>query len=192
MAAVVYPTPGYLVLDPTKVKGSRTGTTNGTVIEGVQDNDIFLALDADLRRRRSGIGTSAGPRIRVGRVQGAVLLIRLRNQSTTGLKIHFSHLTTDGSTMRPTGGTAAAPFAKMPTFSIIVRPTSTSEKYIYSPNWSLDLGTQWLAAHSELREQLDGSLLALMATRPTNATGPAYEWASSATIASAYSLTEGP
>lgn len=192
MAAVVFATPGYLVTSPTKVKGSRTGTTNGTYLEGVEENDIFVAMDAEVRRRRTGVGSSAGKRARMGRVQAAVLLIRLRNQSAAGIKMQFAHLTTDGATLRPTGGTATAEFAKLPTFDMILRPNSASEKYIYSPNWSLDEGSQWLAAHSEVRAQLDGSLLALMACRPSNASGPAYLWAASATIASVYSLTEGP
>lgn len=192
MAAVVYATPGYLVQTPTKVKGSRTGTTNGTVIEGIEDDDIFLALDAEIIRERTGVGVNAGTRVRMGRIQAAVLLIRLRNQSTNGLKILFSHLTTDGATMRPTGGTATAEFAKLPMFALLVRPSKTDEKYIYSPNWSVAEGTQWLAAHSEVTAQLGGSLVAMAACRPTNATGPAYMWAAAASIASAYSLTEGP
>lgn len=186
MAAVVYPTPGKMY------GGSITTITGstGTPITGIAENDISLILDCEVRRRRTGVGATAGFRTRMGRVSAAVLIIQLRNQSTTGLKMQFSHLTTDGAIMRPTGGTATAEFAKLPTFPLIVRPTLTTEKYIYSPNWSMDEGSAWLATHSEIRAQLDGNVLALLATRPTNATGPAYEWASSATIAAAYSITE--
>lgn len=187
MAAVVYPTPGKLYLTPTTV----TGTT-GTLIEGIEERDIVLSLQAEIRERRSGVGTSAGPRIRMGRVREARLIIPLRRQDTTGLKILFSHLTTSGSDMRPTGGTSTADFAKLPTFALILRPDNTSEKYIYSPNWALSSGSVWLATHHQRNAQLTGAVLELVATRPTNATGPAFEWASSSAIASAFSLTENP
>lgn len=185
--AVQYATPGKLYLTPTTV----TGTT-GTLLTGIQERDIVLSLDAEIRERRSGVGASAGPRMRMGRVRAARLLVPFRQQDATGLKIQFSHLTTDGATMRPTGGTAAASFAKLPTFALILRPDSTSEKYIYSPNWSLGSGSLWLLSHSDAIPQLGASVLELVATRPTNATGPAYGWASAANIASIFSLTEAP
>lgn len=187
MAPVVYSTPGKLYLTPTTV----TGTT-GTLIAGVEERDVVLALEADVRERRTGVGASAGPRLRMGRVREARLIIPLRQQDTTGLKLQFAHLTTDGATMRPTGGTAALPFAKLPTFALILRPDSTAEKYVYSPNWTLGRGSLWLLSQHETIPQLGAAVLELVATRPTNATGPAYGWASSSTIASIFSLTESP
>lgn len=187
MAAVVYATPGNLYLTPTTV----TGTT-GTLLAGIEERDIVLSLDADIRERATGVGSSAGPRIRMGRVREARLIIPFRQQDANGLKMQFAHLTTDGATMRPTGGTATASFAKLPTFALILRPDLTTEKYIYSPNWSLGRGSLWLLGHNEGTPQLGVSVLELVATRPTNATGPAYMWASSSAIASAYSLTENP
>lgn len=183
MASVVNATPGNLYIGP-----FTTVVSGGTLVPGIEENDIFLALDAQVRRRRSGIGSNAGPRERMGRVQAAVLLIRLRNQSATGLKMQFAHLSTDGTVMRPTGGTAAAEFSKLPVFDLLVRPRLSTEKHVYSPSWSMDEGSTWLAAHSELVAQLGGSFLALAACKPTNATGPAYEWAAAATVDTAYGL----
>lgn len=185
MASVVFATPGSLYLTPTAVTG-----TSGTKIDGIAEREITLSLDAEIRERRSGLGTSAGPRIRKGRVREARLLIPLREQSTTGLKILLSHLTTDGTAIRPTGGTAALDFAKLPTFALIVRPDSPTEKYVYSPNWALGKGSLWLLTHSLEIEQLGSSVLELVACRPTNATGPAFEWGTSAEIAAAFSLSE--
>lgn len=187
MASVVYSTPGKPYLTPTEVTG-----TSGTLLAGIDERDIILSLEAEVRERRTGVGASAGPRIRMGRVREARLIIPLRQQDATGLKLQFAHLSTDGATMRPTGGTATLPFAKLPTFALIVRPDSTSEKYIYSPNWALGRGSLWLLSQHETIPQLGAAVLELVATRPTNATGPAYMWASSSAIASAYSLTENP
>lgn len=187
MASVVYATPGRLYLTPTTV----TGTT-GTLIDGIEEQSIVFSIDADLRRARTGIGANAGFRMRMGRVQAARLILPLREQSTTGLKILLSQLTTDGATIRPTGGTAAAEFAKLPTFALILRPKSSSEKYLYSPNWALSEGTLQHILHAEDGAQLAGATLELIACRPTNASGPAYLWGSSSAIASAYSLTESP
>lgn len=187
MAAVVFATPGKLYLTPTAVAG-----TTGTLLEGIEERDITLSLEGEIRERRNGVGANSGPRIRMGRVTAARLLLPLRRQDATGLKMLLSHLTTDGTTMRPTGGTAALDFAKLPTFAIILRPDKTTEKYLYSPNWAIGAGSIWLIQHSDDLAQLANATLELVATRPSNATGPAYAWASSANIASIYSLTEGP
>ena len=187
MASVVYATPGRLYLTPTTVTGAT-----GTLIDGIEEQAISLMLDGDVRRYRTGIGADAGFRMRMGRVQAARLMLPLREQSVTGLKLLLSQLTTDGATIRPTGGTAAAEFAKLPTFALIVRPKSSSEKYLYSPNWAMSEQTLQHILHSEDGAQLAGATLELIATRPTNATGPAYMWASSSAIATAYSLTENP
>ena len=130
----------------------------------------------------------------MGRVQGARLIVPLRQQDTTGLKILLSHLTTDGAIFRPTGGTATADFAKLATFAIILRPLSSSEKYVYSPNWAPSEQTIQAILHSDDGEQLAPAVLELIATRPSSAYAgsPAYEWAASATIATAFNLTESP
>lgn len=194
MAATTFATPGYPVLTPTKVKGSRTGTANGTYIEGIDEREISFDPGLDLRVRRVGLGADSGFRVRHGRTQPAKLYLPLRNQGANGLKLILAQLTTDGAIFRPTGGTAAAPYSAMPTFALIIRPDSTSEKYLYSPNWALAPETLQLIRHSEIGAQASLTQLVLVATRPTSATSgvPAYEWAASATIATAFSLTEGP
>ena len=160
------------------------------MLEGIEERDITLSLEAEIRERFNGVG----PRIRMGRVKQARLLIPFRRQDATALKIQFAHLTTDGATMAPTGGTAALDFAKLPTFAIILRPDLTTQKYVYSPNWALGRGSLWLVSHSDRIPQLANCVLELVATRPTNAYAgsPAYEWAAAATIASAFGLTESP
>lgn len=187
MASTVYATPGKLYLTPTSV----TGTT-GTHIVGIEERDILLDVSGEVRIRRNGVGASAGIKVIHGRWQAARLLIPLRQQDTTGLKILLSHLTTDGALFRPTGGTAANQFADMPTFALILRPDSTTEKYVYSPNWALSNASVQLIRHSQTGAQLTDAVLELIATRPTNATGPAWAWGSSSAIASAFSLTENP
>jgi hypothetical protein len=187
MASVVYATPGKLYLTPTSVTG-----TNGTLIPGIEERAITLDVTADIRERRNGVGVNSGPRIYHGRYQRARLLVPLRNQSVNGLKILLAHLTTDGAIMRPTGGTAAAQFQPLPTFALILRPDSTSEKYVYSPNWALGPQSVMLVNHSDNISQLADAVLELIATKPTNATGPAWEWAAAATIATAFGLSENP
>lgn len=182
MAAVVYATPGALYLAPTDA------TTGGTLIAGVQEQNIALQIGLETRMRRSGVGTSAGFRVRHGRIRETRLIIPLRQQDTTGLKILLSHLTTDGSTFRPTGGTSAAEFAKLPTFALVLRPTNTSQKYLYSPNWALTDESSALVVHNDQAAQLEGASLVLVATRPTNATGPAWMWDTAANINTAYGL----
>lgn len=185
MAAVAFPVPGKLYLTPTAVTGS-----SGTLLDAIDERNILIAFDADVRERLTGWGTSAGPRSRMGQVREARLLVPLRKQDTTGLKLYFPHLTTDGTTMRPTGGTAALAFAKLPTFAIILRPDSTGEKYVYSPNWAIARGSAWAVNHGLVTPQMADGLLELIATRPTSATGPAFGWSSSANIASMFSLSE--
>lgn len=182
MAASVWPTPGKLYLTPTTV----TGTT-GTLIDGIEERDITLSLEADVRERFNGIG----PRMRMGTVRAARLLVPLRKQDTTALKILFSHLTTSGTSMRPTGGTASLDFAILPSFALILRPDLSTEKYVYSPNWSLSRGSIWLVTHNMRIPQLANAVLELVATRPSVSVPPC-EWAGSSTIASTFTLTENP
>lgn len=187
MASVVYATPGSVYLTPTTV----TGTT-GTLLDGIEEKQISMAIDAELIRARNGVSANAGFRMRMGRIQACRLLLPWRRQDTNGLKMLLSQLTTDGSTMRPTGGTSTAEFAKLPVFAVIIRPRSTSEKYWYAPNCAISENTIQNIMHSEDLPQLGASVLELIPTRPSNATGPAWMWASAASIASAYSLTENP
>lgn len=182
MAAVVYATPGTLHLTPT------SAAVGGTAIPGILERDISFSPGIETRRRRTGVGASAGFRYRRGRVAPDRLFISLRNQSATALKIIFAHLTTDGATIRPTGGTATAPFAKLPTFALVVRPDLTTEKYIYAPNWQLTDESVGLVVHSDDASQLEGSQLVLEAARPTNATGPACMWDTAANINTAFGL----
>lgn len=187
MAAVVFATPGKLYLTPTTVTGAT-----GTLIEGIQDREITTEFEGEMREYLTGIGSSAGLDVVHGRKQSARLIIPLRRQDSTGLKILYSHLTTDGSTHRPTGGTAADEFTSLPSFALILRPDKTTEKYLYSPNWRVTRNSLFLLQHSEVLPQLSNAVLELVATRPSNASGPPYAWATSANIASIFSLTENP
>lgn len=184
MAAVVYATPGSLYLTPTNA------TTGGTLIAGVEEQAISFAPGIETRLRRNGVGTASGFRVRHGRLQAPRLIIPLRQQDTTGLKILFSHLTTDGSTFRATGGTSSAEFAKLPTFALVLRPTDTTQKYLYAPNWALTDESAAAVLHSDSAAQLADVTLVLVATRPTNATSgsPPYLWGTAAAINTAYGL----
>lgn len=190
MAANVYATPGRLYLTPTAVTG-----TSGTLISGIEERALlFDPGDADVRLRRTGTAEADGFRIRRGRVQPARLMLPLRQQDTTGLTLLLSHLTTDGALIRPTGGTAAAQFAALPVFAMVLRPFSTSEKYLYAPYWSLAPGSVHLIQHAELGEQLEGAMLEFIPMRPTNATAgsPPYLWGTAAAIAAAFGISENP
>lgn len=184
MAANVYATPGSLYLAPTDA------TTGGTLIGGVEEQSIVLALSSRTRLRRNGVGTASGYRVRHGRLEAPRLIVPLRQQDSTALKILFSHLTTDGTTFRATGGTATKEFAKLPTFAMVLRPSSTSEKYLYSPNWAVTDESAQSILHSEQGPQLDGAALVLVATRPTDAQSgsPSYLWDTAANIDTAYGL----
>jgi hypothetical protein len=184
MAANVFATPGSLYLAPTDA------TTGGTLIGGIEEQSISLVLSMRSRLRRNGVGSASGFRVRHGRLEAPRLIVPLRQQDATALKILFSHLTTDGSTFRPVGGTATDEFAKLPTFSMVLRPSSTGEKYIYSPNWAVTDESAHLIMHSEQMAQLDGAALVLVATRPTDAQSgsPAYLWDSAANIDTAFGL----
>lgn len=184
MAAVVYATPGSLYLTPTNA------TTGGTLIAGVEEQAISFAPGIETRLRRNGVGTASGFRVRHGRLQAPRLIIPLRQQDATGLKLLLSHLTTDGSTLRPTGGTATKEFAKLPTFALVLRPTDTTQKYLYAPNWALTDESAQLILHSDSAAQLEGAVLVLVATRPTDAYSgsPSYLWGTAAAINTAYNL----
>lgn len=182
MAAVVYATPGKLYLTPTNA------TTGGTLLAGVEERNIRFVENIETRRRKTGVGASSGYRERRGRVGAAYLIIPFRGHDANTLKIAFSHLTTDGATIRPTGGTSTAPFAKMPTFALILRPDNTSEKYIYSPNWALTQLSELSFLSNDDLPVMDGVVAVLEANRPTNATGPAYLRDTAANINSAYGL----
>lgn len=192
MASVVHSIPGYPVLTPTAVTGTRTGTTSGTYITGIEEREITLELSANIEEYLNGIGSNAGLDLRLGRVSPARLILPLRNQSSTGLKILLSHLTTSGTSFRPTGGTATAPFASLPTFAIIIRPDLSTEKYFYAPNCALSPQSLWLIQHSELIPQLGAAALELIPCRPSTASSgvPPWMWDSSANIASVFSLQE--
>ncbi len=185
MAATIFATPGKLYLTPTAVTGS-----SGTLIDGIEDRSIQTSLDVDARVVWSGVGANAGPRARKMRDDEWRLILPFRQQDTTGLKVALSHLTTDGATMRPNGGTAAGQFAKLPTFALILRPDLTTGKYLYGPNWALTPGSLLAIEHHETGPQLGQLILELVACKPSNATGPAAAWASSATIASLFGLPE--
>lgn len=187
MAANVFATPGVPYLAPTSV----TGTT-GTAILGILERDIGFLPQVRTRTFNNGVGVNSGPRILHMRRPKGRLFIPLRQQDANGLKLLLSHLTTDGLAFRPSGGTATAEFAFLPTFALIVRPTKTDEKYIYSPNWQLTQESVQLIMHSPLSAQLEGATLEMVASKPTNASGPPFEWASSAAIAAAYGLSENP
>lgn len=194
MASVAHAVRGYPVLTPTKVKGSRTGTTNGTVLEGIDEGEITIELAGLLETYRTGVGSNAGFDLRMGRVSEARLILPLRNQSATALDILFSHLTTDGSTFRPTGGTASLEFASLPTFALLIRPDLTTEKYFYAPHCAVSPSSQWLIEHSESVAQLAGATLELIPCRPSTLSSgvPAWMWDTAANIATAFTLTEGP
>lgn len=182
MASVVYATPGAPYVTPTDA------TTGGTLLAGIEEQSISFDPGLETRLRRTGVGASAGYRMRAGRVQPARLIMPLRDQSSAALKILFSQLTTSGTTFRDKGGTAAAEFAKLPTFAIVLRPKSTSEKYLYAPNWALSQESAQLVLHHENGPQLSDAVLVLVATKPSNATGPAWMWDTAANIDTAYGL----
>jgi len=195
MAATTYATPGKLYLTPTKVKGDTSTLNAAAYISGIVEREISAVMVSESPRLfRNGVGVNAGVRVVQGRVAECRLIVPLLQQDTTALKILLSHLTTDGTTIRPTGGTAAAEFALTPTFAMILRPDSTGEKYLYAPHWAVSPNTLQLITHARTRAQLDGVQLELIATRPStlSANVPPFAWASSSSIASIYSLTEGP
>lgn len=182
MAAVVYSTPGTLHLTPTNA------TTGGTPIVGIEERNITLLAPSDVRVFRTGIGANAGFTTLRGRQEPAMLIIPLRQQDTTGLKILLSHLTTDGATMRPTGGTATAELRTLPAFAMVVRPDLTSQKYLYAPYWRVAPEQEQAIMHSDDLPQLDGNALVLIATQAVGVTTPPWLWDTAANINTAYSL----
>lgn len=184
MAAVVFAVPRKLYVYSSTPADVGAG---GVELPGIEERDIRFDPGMITRRRRTGVGVNSGYRIRRGRVAPARLFIQLRNASAAALKILRAHLTTDGAAMRPTGGTSTAPYAKMPTFDIVVRPDAgASFRHIYSPNWVPTDETLALLVSSDDLGELDGAELVLEAARPTNATGPAYMEGTAAAINTAY------
>ena len=184
MAANVFPTPGKLYLAPTNA------TTGGTLISGIDEQAVTLAVGTETRLRRTGVGADSGFRVRHGRLVAPRLVIPLRQQDATALKILFSHLTTSGTSFRPTGGTSTKEFAKLPTFAMVVRPDDTTQKYLYSPNWAVSDESTQAVLTNDSSPQLEGNVLVLVATRPTDAqaSSPSYLWDTSANINTAYGL----
>lgn len=184
MASANHATPARIYLTPT------SAASGGTLIAAVDMNEIVFDPGYEASTRMVSLGANSGFRVRHRRVRPARFYIPLRDQSTTGLKILYSHLTTDGAIFRPTGGTATGAFAQLPTFALVVRPISTGEKHLYAPNWALAPETVHLLRHSELGSQLSSAALVLIPCRPTSASSgvPSWEWAASATIDSVFSL----
>lgn len=184
MAANVFATPGKLYLAPTNA------TTGGTLIGGIEEQSISLVVSSQTRLRRNGVGSASGFRVRHGRLDAPRLIVPLRQQDATALKILFSHLTTDGSTLRPVGGTAAKEFEKLPTFALGWRPNDTTQNYFYGPNWAVSDESAQLILHSEQAAELEGAALVLVATRPTDAQSgsDAYMIDTAANINTAYGL----
>lgn len=182
MAANVFATPGSLYLTPTKA------ATGGTLISGIEEQLITFMFRAEVVVRRTGTGANEGFRSRMRRVGPALLRVPLRQQDSTALKILFSHLTTDGTTLRPTGGTAAIPFAILPAFALVLRPKLSTEKHIYAPKWRLASESEQHAVFGEVLPNMEGNVLNLIANWSETSGVPAWMWGASADIDTAYSL----
>jgi hypothetical protein len=157
------------------------------LLPGIQDGDMMFAEQADVIMTRSGIGANAGYRMRRGKVRAAVLSIQLRSHATLAIRMLLAHLTTDGVTLRSTGGTATAPYALLPTFAAVLRPRDTTQPYLYAPKWALAPDSEHFLLSSADIPTLEGSSLNLIACA-TEAATPPYVRGAAATINTVYGL----
>jgi hypothetical protein len=183
MAANVFATPVRLYLAPT------TAGTGGTLIDGVEERLVEFASPSAVKTYRTGIGAGAGFVTYRGMQEQARLVIPLRQQDSAALKILFSHLTTDGTTFRPTGGTATKQHRALPSFALVARPILSTEKHLYAPKWRLSEEIEQAWRFSNDLPQLDGNVLVLLATKDPGDTVPPWMLDTAANINTAYSLS---
>lgn len=176
-----YAVRGTLVLSPTDM------TNGGTDLEGVVETVLHTTMQGVSRRFRTGVGSTSGVRVIQGRVRSAQLEMEPRNGVANFIKILASHLTTDGTTLRPWGGTSNKQFTQLPTFAMAVRPTSTTENYLYSPAWAVLMEDgEFALNYADITTQLESSQLVLVACE--NASGPEFMYAAAAAIDTEYGL----
>lgn len=176
----VYPVRGTLVLSPTNA------TTGGTELPGVLETVLQVDFKQPARRFRTGVGADSGVKMIQGRVKSATLTFEPRSGVANFIKLLAPHLTTDGTTLRPWGGTANKQFTALPVFAMVVRPSATSENYIYSPAWALTDEGGSIVNYADLVPKLETSSLTLVAC--ANTAGVEYVYGSAADINTEYSL----
>ena len=179
----VYPVRGTLVLSPTNA------TTGGTELPGVLETVLQVDFKQPARRFRTGVGADSGVKMIQGRVKSATLTFEPRSGVADFIKLIAPHLTTDGTTLRPWGGTANKQFSALPVFAMVVRPSdpaTTSEKFIYSPAWALTDEGGSIVNFSDLMPKLETSSLTLVAC--ANTAGVEYVYGSASDINTEYSL----
>lgn len=178
----VNPVTGKCYLDPTD---ARTG---GTLVRGVVDDvpdALTFFVPANVLVLRSGLGPLDGPTSHLMRWPDVLLLLPMKDDQVEAMELLYAHLTTDGLHFNPD---TMKPGSKMPSFEMIVRPTSESRLHIYSPNWRTATAPEQQGVYSQALNQIEGNFLPLIANgAPATGKRP-WMWDTAAAIDAHYEL----
>lgn len=177
-----YAVTGKLYLGPiTAVTG-----TSGTLISQAEGRTYGLNVARRVRTFRVGLAHDN----LVTRFRGTVptLRLRLRDIAAASIQTLLSGLSAAGTSVGPN---ATKSEASCPSLALIIRPLVTTEKYLYIPAAQLAPSTPDMSIfYSPDVEVFSEAEVHLMPSRPASQSTPAWLWASSAVIASTYSITE--
>lgn len=185
----VYEISGKVILSPTAMR------TGGTLVEGIIDDvsdAITLLIPFQGRYLRTGLGANGGIETRMNHEQPITLLLPFKNLKNLAQArtLIFSHLTTSGTSLVPTGGNATKAHGTPPTFALAVRPDDDAKPHLYSPNWRIAEVADLQMIYSQEVSHIEGNFLPLVANKAHGQTTRAWMFDAYANINTEYSLTE--
>lgn len=185
----VYEISGKPLLSPTS---ARAG---GTLIEGLIDSmsdvlTLLIPFRGDYAR--VGLGAKGGIETRMGHELPVTLLLPFKNQGSLAQArtLIFSHLTTSGTALAPTGGTATKPHATPPSFAMIIRPEMAAHPHLYSPTWRVAEIAELQMIYSQEVSHIEGNFLPLIANRAHAATTRGWMFDTYANVNTEYGWSE--
>ena len=185
----VYETSGKPYLSPTS---ARAG---GTLIEGIiseMSDAITLLIPFRGEFVRVGLGAKGGIETRMGHEMPITLLLPFKNEGSLAQArtLIFGHLTTSGTGLSPTGGTATKPHGTPPSFAMIIRPELAAHPHLYSPTWRVTDFAELQMIYSQKISHIEGNFLPLIANRAHAATTRGWMFDTYAALNTEYGWTE--
>ncbi len=185
----VYEISGKPILTPTS---ARAG---GTPIEGIiKEVESAITLLVPFRGElvRVGLGAKGGIETRHLREMPITLLLPFANEGSLdqARTLIFSHLTTSGTGLSPTGGTATKDHATPPSFAMIIRPEVEAHPHLYSPTWRITDFAELQMIYSQRISHIEGNFLPLIANRAHGATTRAWMFDTYTAINTEYGWSE--
>jgi hypothetical protein len=185
----VYEISGKPMLTPTS---ARAG---GTLVEGIinaGEDAITVLIPFRGELVRVGLGAKGGIETRHTHEQPITLLLPFKNAGSLdqARTLIFSHLTTSGTGLSPTGGTATKEHARTPSFAMIIRPELEQHPHLYSPTWRITDFAELQLIYSQKLSHIEGNFLPLIANRAHAAATRAWMFDTFAAINTEYGWSE--